>query len=346
MTVTALPGNIRFRALQLGVETTFGTQVAATRRMPWRFNPTVDPHWTTPDVDTGTLDPALSPYRTGIDVTGQTTGPLAYNDAQILWAALLKGGVAPSGGGNDKTWQFSPASTSADPFEIFTAEWGDEVAADQWRYLDGVLNQLQLEWPQDLGPVMHTGDWRFASATYPSALTGALSVPTAPNWVYGADTTLYINDNAGAMGITPLANSMHGNSLTIQNNLDVKRFSNGSNTNFAVAGYGRGARTLESTFTLAKSAIALAEVVKWLNASPLERFVSLDTVSRETIPVALVPYSHRLRFAGYWFTRQETAIGSNSGVQLVCRHIYDPALVAPIDVRIVNRMGTLAPASP
>lgn len=344
MTVAALPGNVRFRALQMGKETTFGTPVAATRRMPWRFTPTVDPHWTTPDVDTGTLDPAIAPYRMAIDVTGQSVGPADADSMPTAWAALLKGGVSPTGPTDSAyTWQYSPASTSADDFEIFTAEWGDEVAADQWRYEDGVLDQLTLAFPQDLGPILVTGDWRFASATYPmpGGLTPGLDVEANPGWLYGADTQLCIDDVAGSMGITPLINTMHDASIQIQNNLDVKRFSNGSNTNFAVAGYGRGARVLQSTFTLAKSTAGIAEAVKWLNANPQERFISLNTTSRKLIG-ATSTYQQRIRFAGYWFTRSEGEIGSNTTMQLVCNHIYDPDLAnGPIDVRVINGRSAL-----
>lgn len=343
MTVAALPGNVRFRALQLGVQNDFGTPVAATRRMPWRFNPTVNPNWTSPDVDTGTLDPAIQPYRTALDVTGQSTGPLAGNDAQVLWAALLLGGVTPTGA-VAKSWAFDPSADSADDFELFTAEWGDEVAGDQWRYQDGVLDQLQLTFPEDLGPIQHQGDWRFGSMTYPNAITAGLTVDSDPTWLYGADTTLYIDDVFGSIGITPLLNTMHGASVTIQNNIDVKRFSNGSNGNFAVAGYGRGARTMETTFTFAKSAQALAEVVDWLNANPVERFIALDTTTRELITGSSY-YRHRIRFAGHWFTRAEGAIGSNTTAQLVCRHINNPSLSSPISTLVVNEAATMLPAA-
>jgi len=338
MPVAALPGNVRFRAFQLGLQTTFGTPVAATRRMPWRFNPTVDPHWTDPDVDTGTLDPAISPYRTALDVTGQSTGPLAANDAQALWSALLKS-ETPTGT-TAKTWDWDPAATSADAYELLTAEWGDEVAGDQWRYQDGIVDQLQLQFPQDLGPIMHTADWRFATTTYPQARTAGLSVDTNPTWLYAADTTLSINDTAGSIGITPLTNTMHDASINIQANNDVKRFANGSNTNFAVAGYGRGPRTMETTFTFAKSTAALSEFAKWLNANAQERFVQLDTTTRVLITGSTF-YSQRIRFAGYWFTRSEQSVGSNTAGQLVCRHIHDPALVTPIGVRLINTMSNL-----
>lgn len=342
MTVAPLPGNVRFRAFQLGAQSAWDTPVAATRRMPWRYTPTVNPNWTSPDVDTGTLDPAIAPYRMGLDVTGQSTGPLAANDAHVLWAALLLGGITPTGA-VAKSWAFQPASASADVYDVFTGEWGDEVEADQWRYSNGIIDQLQLTWPEDLGPVQHTADWRWGTATYPNTRTPGLVVDHAPTWLYGADTTLYIDDVAGSIGISPLLNTMHGNQLTIAANTDVKRFSNGSNGNFNVAGYGRGARTLESTFTLAKSTPGIAEAVKWLNANPQERFLSLDTTTR-TLITGSTYYRHRLRFAGYWYTRQEGAIGSNTTMQLVCRHIVDSALAAPIDVLVVNTAATMLPA--
>lgn len=342
MTVAPSPGNVRFRAFQLGQETTFGTAVAATRRMPWRYSPTVDPHWTTPDVDTGTLDPAIAPYRTAIDITGQATGPLAGNDASAMWGSLLKGGVTPSSLGlGAYEWQFSPASKTADPLEIFTGQWGDEVVGDQFQYVSMVTEALQLQFPQDLGPIMISADMRGSEIDYPFPMTTGLNVDTNPAWLYAADTTLYINDNAGAIGITPLVDTMHDASIQITNNLDVKRFANGSNQEFSVAGYGRGARTMQTTFTFAKSPAGIAESVKWLNDNPQERFISLDTVSRKMIGASAIPYSQRVRFAGYWFTRSEQAVGSNSAIQLVCNHIYDPNLVAPIDVRVRNGMATL-----
>jgi hypothetical protein len=340
-----MPGNVRFRAFQLGKQSTFGTRVDATRRMPWRFTPTVDPHWTNPDVDTGTLDPAIQPYRMAEDITGQAVGPLAANDAQALWAGLLVGGVAPSAGVSpSETWQFSPASTSADVYELLSAEWGDEVTGDQFAYYDGIVDQLQLSFPQDLGPIAITADFRFGQLVYPHTRQ-SLNVDATPTWLYAADTTLYMNDNAGAIGITPMVNSMHDASITIAANNDVKRFANGSNANFSVAGYGRGGRTMETTFTFAKSTQALQEFANWLNADPVERYVALDTTSRTLIGSSGVHYSQRIRFAGFWFTRSEQAVGSNSAVQLVCHHIYNPALVAPIDVRVINAAASLLPAA-
>src|SRR5664279_1957582 len=110
MTVAALPGNVRLRAFQLGKQTAFGTPVVATRRLGLTYAPTVDPHWTFPTSDTGTLDPALPPYRMATDVTGSLTGPLAYDDAPYLYGALVKGGVTPAA----NLWTYTAASLTQD----------------------------------------------------------------------------------------------------------------------------------------------------------------------------------------------------------------------------------------
>lgn len=341
MSVAALPGNVRFRAFQMGVQSVFGTAVPATRRMPWRFSPTVDPHWTSPDVDTGTLDPGIAPYRMATDITGDLTGPLAYDDAAILYAMLLKGGVSPTGPTDGVyAWDFAAASTSQDPFEVVTGEWGDDTL-DEFQYRDGVLDSLQLSFPQDLGPVQIQAGTRFGHVAYPSALTGSLDVETNPDWVYAADTSLYIDDAAGSIGITPLVDSMHDATIQVSSNLDVKRFANGSNANFAVAGYARGARTGQVTITFAKSTQALAEVAKWLSADPVNRYLAFDSNSRKSITGSSSHRGHRIRLAGHWFTRSEQAVGSNSAAQLVLNTFYDPALAYGFSVRVRNTMATL-----
>lgn len=336
MPVAAVPGNVRLRAFQLGKETTFGTAIPATRRFPWSYAPTVDPHWTHPEADTGTLDYAIPPYRMRIDLTGTATGPLAYNDAPYLWAALTKSGVTPT----SNVWTFTPASTTQDSFEIFTGEWGDETA-DQYRFGSGILNALQLTYPEDLGPVQVSADWRFARITYPQT-KASLSVDFAPTWVYAADTSVYIDSTAGGIGGTKLTDTVHGLSVNIQNNIDVKSFLNGSNTRFQVDGYGRGLRTNTTTFNFAKTTAALTEVANWLNASPVERFLAIDTVAPDIVTGA-VHYAHKLRFAGHWFTNDVAGTygTANTTNQLVCEGWLDQTLAYPFQALVTCGLAAL-----
>lgn len=345
MPLTPVPGAAELRAFQLGNETTFKTQVAATRRMPWSYLPTTDPGWTFTTNDTGTLDNAVPPYRTALNLTGPATGQLAYNDIPAVLAYGVMGGLSATGGGTAKTWTAAPSSTTVNTFDTATGEWFDDATADAQTYTGGVINDFQLAYPQDLGPVQLTANWRFASiATYPSTPTGALTVDAAPNYVYAADTKVYINDTAGLIGISPFDNQVYDINVSLQNNLDVKRFANGSNARFDVANYGRGNRVLEVTFTFAKATSAVAEMAKFLNATAQERFVSIDTTS-VALAQAVTPFQLTVRFSGYWFTRSEQTIGSNTGFQLVCRNRFATAgLNYPFQIKAVTTQATvLAP---
>lgn len=335
MTVAALPGNVRLRAFQLGKQTSFGTPVVATRRLGLTYAPTLDPHWTFPTSDTGTLDEALAPYRMATDITGAATGPTAFDDLPYSFGALIKGGITPA----SHVWTYTPASTSQDIFELFVGEWGDDVATDNFSYSDGVLDSLVLAYPEDLGPIQTTANWRFGSFVYPQTKQ-ALSVDPSPIWAYAADTKLFFNDTAGAIGTTALTNTMHSATITINNNLDVKRFSNGSNTRFQVAGYGRGARTFEANFKFAKSTAGVAEAAKWLNTNATERFVSVETTSVTNVPTTSTPYSLILRFGGYWFTRAESTYGTaNATIDLVCRGVLDQTLSYPFTAIVTNNLS-------
>lgn len=341
MPLTPVAGIERLRSFQLGKESTFKTQVPATRRLPWKYMPTTDPHWTFPTADTGTIDEAIAPYKTALDLTGQATGQLFANDAPSLFSALVKGGVTPSNTGTAYTWTYQPASTSQDSYDTFTGEWSDDYAGDAFAYMGGIVDKLQLTYPQDLGPITFQADWRFASlASYPATPTGALAVDLAPTPLFAADTALYLDDNAGAIGISQVLDTMYDGSLTISNNTDVKRMMNGSNTRYQVTGYSRGPRTLEFSVTLAKSAKEAAEVAKWLNDSPQERFVRLDTTSTALANAGL-PYRMSISFGGFWFTRTDGTVNSNTSVQLVCRGIYDTTLGYPYKVTVVNTRATL-----
>ena len=343
MTVAALPGNVRLRAFQIGKETTFGTAVNATRRLPLTFAPAFDLHVTFPTADTGTLDRALAPYKMASDINGQLTGQTAFNDLPYLFAASVMGGVTPVGAG-PYTWTYSPAYTSQDVFEIFTAEVGDETG-DQYQLTDGVINQLQFAYPEDLGPIATTADWYFSAIPKGPQTgftrTGGLQVDPAPNWVYAADTSLYIDSVAGNIETTKLTNTMHSATITLNNNLDKKRFANGSNTRFQLAGFGRGARMFTAQFTFAKSTVGIAEVANWLNANPVERFVGLKTIS-PAIAGAGTPYSLDIRFAGFWTTNTygTYATGNTTDV-LTCEGFIDQTLAYPFWIQAVNSLSAL-----
>ena len=339
MPLTPISGVTRLRRLQLGIEGTFKAQAPATRRMPWTFAPTVTPNWTFPTADTGTLSQAIAPYRTAPAITGTATGQLFSNDAPYLLSMLVKGGVTPTGGGTAKTWAFSPTETSQDVFDTWTAEWGDDAVADAWAWVGGVAESCTFTYPQDQGPITISAALRMAAiGAYPDTYTPGLNVDLAPVPLFMADTSLYLNDSSGTIETTKLSDILYDATVTYTNNVDVKRFANGSNTRFEVASYGRGERVIEVTANGAKQTAWIAEALKWIGASPTERFIGLKTQSTVDAQAG-TKHSFDIRIPGYWMTRTESTVNTNTAFQLMAHQVYDTSLGYAVSMASVNTLA-------
>jgi hypothetical protein len=204
MPLTPLAGSTRLRAFQLGLEGTPLTQTAATRRMPWSFAPTVDPHWTFPTADTGTLAQAIAPYRLALDVTGVATGQLFADDVPGLMGPSIQGGISPSTvGGTGKSWAWQPATTSQDVFDTVTAEWFDDATADAWTGVGGVCTGWTLTYPQNLGPIELSSNWRLASVVYPATPPRPRHRPRADAALHGRHRALHQRHGREAASRTP-----------------------------------------------------------------------------------------------------------------------------------------------
>src|SRR5688572_32879266 len=95
-----IQGFTRNRFHNFGKQTVINTPVTATRRIAFRGVPDINPNWTEQDdVDTGSIDPALPPYRVGSDITMPLAASLTYHHIPLLMAAGVRGGVSPTGGG-------------------------------------------------------------------------------------------------------------------------------------------------------------------------------------------------------------------------------------------------------
>ncbi len=346
MPLTPLAGSTRLRAFQLGLESSFNIQQAATRRMPWGLTPTIPGGWTFPTADTGTLDNAIAPYAVARDFTGAITGgtggaaQLFYNDIPALMGPSIKGGVTPSTvGGTGKSWVWQPTSLSQDPFDTVTGEVFDDATADAWAFPGGIIADWTLTYPQDFGPIQVAGTYFFASKVYPATPTPALTTDLAPTPAYMADTALYINDTSGAIGTTKISDTLYDASITYTGNIDRKRFANGNSVRFNIENYGRGERVLGFMINVTKDAAAVAEAVKWIADSPTERFLELRTTSL-AFAGSGQPYSFSVRIPGFWISRAETTINSNTGFSLSGQQVYDSGLTYPFRIACINTQAT------
>ncbi len=334
-----IQGFTRFRKHQVGKQTSFTSNVAATRVLPYRGPIVVDPAREFPDVDTGSLDPTMAPFAGAQNQTTTWAGKEAFNDAPYLFAACLVGGVTPTGA-TAKTWTFTAASLTADNFEYLTDQWGDDAITDWLIGGSGVIDSLQLGFTEDLSAWDVSADLVFARVQIGPGPTGGLTVSTTPNWVYGADTELYLDTLAASIGTTKLTDTVHSAQVTINNNLDQKRWANGSNTRFQLGGYGRGEREITLEVQVAKTTATIAERAT-LDDSPVPtRYWELKTTSPEII-TGVIPYSQSIRMPMVLISAADTEIGGNSTITFTYRAIYDTTLLYAIKAVVVNTLSAL-----
>jgi hypothetical protein len=335
-----ISGFVRFRRHQWGKQSSFASNTSATRRLPWRGPITVDPSHTDPDVDVGSLDPVLAPFSGASEYTSSLDIPaFSFDDAPYAWAATIKGGVTPTGG-TAKTWAFQAASLTADDFDYFTDEWGDDYVTDYITGGSGTGNSFEIGFGDDLGVFTGSLDMLYARAELCAGPTGGIDLDDTPQWIYGADTEIFLDSVFSSMGTTKLTDAIHGATVRINNNLDQKRFANGSNTRFQLAGYGRGPREIEVELVLAKTAETVAEACTLDDIPVPERFIELRTTSPEII-TGSTPYSQSIKVSCYLISRSDGEIGGNTTITLTYRGRYDSDLGYVIRTDVVNTLASL-----
>ena len=120
----------------------------------------------------------------------------------------------------------------------------------------------------------------------------------------------------------------------------IVELANGNSVRFNVINYGRGERVIGYTINVTKDAAAVAEAVKWIAASPVERFLELRTTST-AFAGSGQPYSLSIRIPGFWISRAWTEINSNTGFSLTGHQVYDGTLTYPFRIACVNTQATV-----
>ena len=340
MTVSAIAGAVRQRFNQVGIQTVLNTAVAATRKVPWRGIITYNPNRTDPDVDVGSIDPILSPYPMAPDVGWNPTGVLDFDNAAIRLSAGLKGGVAPSTTLTATTWTYQVASLSQDAFDVYTVESADDTeATDAIIAFGGVIDVMEETLPEDGGPWTISDTWILSGATLGSNGTNSITIDATPEWVFGTDTAFYKDTAVGSIGISPWAD-IHSAVIRVTNNLDKKRFQNGSNTRFQLGGYSRGPRMVELIITASKNATAIAERATFDDSPVPNRYFKVSTTSTE-LAAAAVPFRYDRLGAFRLFEVDDVEVENNAAIQFTYRAYYDATLGYSYRSVLVNTLSAL-----
>lgn len=326
-------GFTRMRRHQFGRQSAFGTPVSATRAYPFKGVPAYGEPWIDPDVDVGSIDPVVVPYRGPGDYTGPLTDPaLRYNSIPLLLSGFFGGGVTPTGS-VAKSWLYTPSSTTADPVDVFTYEFGDDVLTDWMQMPDGILESFEVTGPEGLGVLTTSMSWRFGSlfgsgfTDFPDSPTVPTALAVDPNeaMVYLKDIALYIGSDPYDLNYSGhrVADALHTFTLRFSREIDQKRYANGDQS-FDIDAYATASRSIELECSFAKTADTVgtgSESDAWFSEQAVDRYVRLYAESTIDADVG-VPYSWDQSFPMRYRTRVEGDSGGNSLVILTGRHFY------------------------
>ena len=198
------------QVVQIGVESTSGTPVAATRRLQAtdiRLAPEVDGRRFRPS---GQKFPTLA-YLTKESAVGDITGDAAYNELPYLLSSLMGASspavaqvmdsATPTGG---YTWTFTPSPFTEDTIKTFTVERGSAVRAHRAAYV--MVRELGLSITREAaeltGSVMgqRIGD---GITLTPSGVLSQAAVPIRPT-----EVDIYLDPTSGALGTTKLTRAL------------------------------------------------------------------------------------------------------------------------------------------
>ncbi len=135
-----------FQTVQIGVETVYGTGVAANRKLTGL---SIEP---SPRVEIETFRAAGMKFATVSALNKEwseadLSGPITYTEMVYLLNSLLKAVTTPTGAGNAKTWAFDLSSSAADTVKSFTVEQGSSERAHS--VAGGLVTGLSLEFSRE-----------------------------------------------------------------------------------------------------------------------------------------------------------------------------------------------------
>jgi hypothetical protein len=265
------PGIKALRRIQLGKETTAGTNAVATAI--WRgMGMGQDTRETTfVEEDIGLLGDALRTYvaKTGGEVTFE--GIASFEQLGYFFQSGFYATSPTTDAGSAKIWTWNIQDASTDPIattdlQTFTVEFGDNQQAEYMNYcftreftLSGTVGEALAVSATMEGRTVATTDF-----------TSGISIPTVESILF-TNGKLYIDDSTGTMGATQVSQTLFAVDLNCMTGWRGYPAADGR-TDFSFVKRTKEEITVSITFE--HNATAVAEKLAWRNQA--ERAIRLE----------------------------------------------------------------------
>lgn len=328
--------NERIRELnQAGLETTRGTDAAATRKV----YAVIDKSYNRPITEFTDRSGTYAGRRRvayGRPQIGFTASDIAtYEDLPWWFQMALKGGVSGvTDGGTPPayTYTFVP-SLSTDDLKSMTLEFNE--SGNPYQSTQVMVNSWTIRIDPD-----NEGGWMFdaellgrdwTTTTYTPAIADRTTeVVRAPG------TKMYLD--TATLGSTQLTAHLISASITGNNNIHMKAFAEDDQT-WAANKIGRGLRSFDAQFTLEFDGDT--QFAQYRNTTPTEVFIRMEREGTQIHGTSVTNKRVRLDMNGYWSTigwgDREGNIIATFGFQA----FYDAVSGYDFSASVVNALATL-----
>lgn len=311
-----MAGELWRATAEIGKETTYGTRVAATRKVYLRDPVGTREREPRPHMfAVGTRDNVRA-FTLGPQVVGGSMSMAMSTDEMVEWLlATLAGAVTPSVvETTGRLWTFTPGNT----LDSITLRYND--GARPWAVGGLYVDEMRIA-----GNVRSENVATFnffGKEMVQEALTGGLT-DRVPRFHEGWETKFYLDAHAGTPGATNIAGALISWDIAFRNNLARKYFADNTNATGAVT---IGELGVEATLLVeASPAIALTEFNNWDAAT--KRLMRLEFGNNENISGTSTPLKYLvwLDIPAAWSAVDLGQTDENTrAYQFSAQYVYDP----------------------
>lgn len=190
------------RQVQVGVESTPGTPVAANKLLP-SMSLTLTPEIDNKEYRTQGVKLSSTNKIIHFDGAASLDGPLNYSELVYLLNTLVTGVISTPGGGTlSRKHKFSPTAQGTDVFKTLTIQEGDATAATQIAY--GLLTDFGLT--ANDGGADVTGSLVGYAPTVATLTASPTTIPQLP--IGPREIDVYIDSTFGGIGTTKISDAL------------------------------------------------------------------------------------------------------------------------------------------
>lgn len=319
------------RQIQVGVETTPGTPVAANKLLPSMS--------IVPNAEIDNKAYRAQGFKTAgtnkiihFDGGGTLSGPMNYTEIIYLLNTLITGVITtPGGGTTSRQHKFSPTATGTDAYKTLTIQEGDSTAATQMAF--GTLVDFGMTANDDGADVTGTFVGYAPTVTTLTASPAAIAqLPIGPR-----EIDVYIDTTFAGIGVTKISDALSVN-MSIGNKQVKKRVLN--TTYQAFKDLVEGVPTLSAGFVTEHNLQSRNIYAATTAASNPVYFVRVKATG--PIIEAAITYRFQLDFPAQIIDMDSEDVNEIWGHSYTLNPVYDSTFGNKMfDIEVVNTIASL-----